>query len=228
VGVVSYKGRALQLGTRGTSVDMIQTDASINPGNSGGPLLNARGEVIGINTMIITRGLPQSAGVGFAVPINVAKDILPQLRQSGRVVRGWLGVQIVNLTEDMARSYGLDAPRGAVLDEQCAQRAGGDPASQWRRRAAYRLVQRVQLGFRQHAVFQLPAQGQWPRTAARRRAVGVTFDQGQRGTAHIVLHSTSPIPDGCRRIGTAKCKGCAGACAAAASHPGSPDMSARD
>jgi len=77
-GVVSYKGRALPLQERaGTSVDMIQTDASINPGNSGGPLLNMHGQVIGINALIITRGLPQSAGVGFAVPINVAHDILP-------------------------------------------------------------------------------------------------------------------------------------------------------
>ena len=63
---------------------MIQTDAAINPGNSGGPLLNTRGEVIGINTLIITRGMPQSAGVGFAVPINVAKEILPQLRERGQ------------------------------------------------------------------------------------------------------------------------------------------------
>src|SRR6185503_2150784 len=63
VGVVSYKGRALTLGTQGTSVDMIQTDASINPGNSGGPLINTRGQVIGINTLIITQGVPQSAGV---------------------------------------------------------------------------------------------------------------------------------------------------------------------
>jgi serine protease Do len=115
VGVVSFKGRALTLGTRGTSVDMIQTDASINPGNSGGPLLNSRGEVIGINTLIITRGVPQSAGVGFAVPINVARDILDQLRENGRVVRGWLGVQINSLTEDMARSYGLEEAKGAAI-----------------------------------------------------------------------------------------------------------------
>jgi serine protease Do len=115
VGVVSFKGRPLSLGVQQTFVDMIQTDASINPGNSGGPLLNARGEVIGINTLIITRGVPQSAGVGFAVPINVARDILDQLRESGRVVRGWLGVQILSLTEDMAKSYGLDEPRGAAI-----------------------------------------------------------------------------------------------------------------
>jgi serine protease Do len=117
VGVVSYKGRAIPLGTPGTSVDMIQTDAAINPGNSGGPLLNTRGEVIGINTLIITRGMPQSAGVGFAVPINVAKEILPQLRQRGKVVRGWLGVQIQALTDDMARTYRMKDNKGALISD---------------------------------------------------------------------------------------------------------------
>ena len=117
VGVVSYKGRALTLGTQGTSVDMIQTDAAINPGNSGGPLLNTRGEVIGINTLIITRGVPQSAGVGFAVPINVAKEILPQLRARGKVVRGWLGVQIQPLSEDMARTYKMKDAKGALVSD---------------------------------------------------------------------------------------------------------------
>jgi len=115
VGVVSFIGRPLRL-MEGTSVDMIQTDASINPGNSGGPLLNTRGEVIGINTMIMTRGMAQqSAGVGFAVPINVAKDILPQLRERGKVLRGWLGVTINSLTEDMAKTYGVEEAKGAVI-----------------------------------------------------------------------------------------------------------------
>jgi len=131
VGVVSYKGRPLPLGTQGTQVEMIQTDASINPGNSGGPLLNTRGEVIGINTMIITRGVPQSAGVGFAVPINVAKDILDQLRERGKVIRGWLGVQIQTVTEDMAKTLGMDAPRGAIVSdvtrESPAANAGVQP-----------------------------------------------------------------------------------------------------
>jgi serine protease Do len=115
VGVVSFKGRSLGLGVRGTAVDMIQTDASINPGNSGGPLINTKGEVIGINTMIITNGPQQSSGVGFAVPINVAKEILPQLRAKGRVIRGWLGVQIQDVTEALARSYHLKDARGAVI-----------------------------------------------------------------------------------------------------------------
>jgi len=118
VGVVSYKGRAIPLGVvQGTSVDMIQTDAAINPGNSGGPLLNTRGEVIGINTLIITRGAPQSSGVGFAVPINVAKEILPQLRQRGKVIRGWLGVQIQALSDDMARTYRMKDNKGALISD---------------------------------------------------------------------------------------------------------------
>jgi serine protease Do len=115
VGVVSFKGRSLGLGVRGTAVDMIQTDASINPGNSGGPLINTRGEVIGINTMIITNGPQQSSGVGFAVPINVAKEILPQLRSRGRVIRGWLGVSIQPVTEALARSYHLKEAKGAII-----------------------------------------------------------------------------------------------------------------
>jgi serine protease Do len=117
VGVVSFKGRPLTMGVQGTSVDMIQTDASINPGNSGGPLINTRGEVIGINTLIITRGAPQSAGVGFAVPINVAKEILPQLREKGRVVRGWLGVSINPVTEDLAQSLKLKEAKGAYISD---------------------------------------------------------------------------------------------------------------
>jgi serine protease Do len=116
VGVVSYVGRDLPIGTvRGTSVQMIQTDAAINPGNSGGPLLNTRGEVVGINTMIVTGGSQASAGVGFSVPINVAKEILPQLREKGKVVRGWMGVQINSMTEDLAATYGLKEARGAVI-----------------------------------------------------------------------------------------------------------------
>jgi serine protease Do len=116
VGVVSYKGRQLRL-TAGTNTDMIQTDAAINPGNSGGPLLNTRGEVVGINTLIMTSGAPQSSGVGFAVAINIAKDVLPQLRDKGKVVRGWMGVQILAITEDLARTYKMKDARGAMVSE---------------------------------------------------------------------------------------------------------------
>jgi serine protease Do len=131
-GVVSYKGRALRLEEQGNPIDMIQTDASINPGNSGGPLLNLHGQVIGINTLIITRGLPQSAGVGFAIPVNVAKDVLQQLRTKGRVVRGWLGVQIMPVEEDLARSFKMKEAKGAVVTDVTsgspAEKAGVQPS----------------------------------------------------------------------------------------------------
>jgi len=132
VGVVSFKGRDITLGVRGTSVEMLQTDAAINPGNSGGPLLNTRGEAIGINTMIVTDGISRAnAGVGFSVPVNVARDILPQLRETGRVVRGWMGVTIQAVTGPMAKTYGLDKAQGAVVtsvtEGSPAEKAGLQP-----------------------------------------------------------------------------------------------------
>jgi len=133
VGVVSYMGRDIPLEgvNRGTSVQMIQTDAAINPGNSGGPLINTRGEVVGINTMIITGGGQANAGVGFSVPINVAKEILPQLRDKGKVTRGWMGVTIGPMTEDLAPTFGLKAPEGAVVNSvqtgSPAEKAGLQP-----------------------------------------------------------------------------------------------------
>ncbi|HXK11842.1 MAG TPA: Do family serine endopeptidase [Vicinamibacteria bacterium] len=132
VGVVSYVGRDLPLGAvRGTSVQMIQTDAAINPGNSGGPLINTRGEVVGINTLIVTGGSQANAGVGFSVPINVAKEILPQLREKGKVVRGWMGVSIQALSDDLARTYGLAEARGAYVSQVTpgspAEKAGVQP-----------------------------------------------------------------------------------------------------
>ena len=92
--MVSFKGRPLDLSEHGTPIEMVQTDAAINPGNSGGPLIDGSGRVIGINTLIMTQGVGQSSGVGFAVPINVAKAALPQLEKTGHVTRGWLGIQI--------------------------------------------------------------------------------------------------------------------------------------
>jgi serine protease Do len=132
VGVVSFKGERPQIQLqRYTNIDLIQTDAAINPGNSGGPLLNTRGEVIGINTLIITNGSAANAGVGFSVPINVAKEILPQLREKGKVVRGWMGVNIQPVTEDLAATYGLSEATGtyvsAVTAGSPAEKAGLQP-----------------------------------------------------------------------------------------------------
>lgn len=107
-GIVSAKGRVIGSGPYD---DFIQTDASINPGNSGGPLFNAHGEVIGINTAIIAGG----QGIGFAIPINMAKSIIPQLKEKGKVTRGWLGVTIQPVTADLAKSFGLHGERGALV-----------------------------------------------------------------------------------------------------------------
>ena len=112
-GIVSAKGRIIGAGPYD---DFIQTDASINPGNSGGPLFNMNGEVVGINTAIIASG----QGIGFATPINVAKDLLVQLREKGRVVRGWLGVQVQRVTPELAKSFGLDRERGALVADVMA------------------------------------------------------------------------------------------------------------
>jgi serine protease Do len=124
VGVVSATGRVIGAGQYD---NFIQTDASINPGNSGGPLFNIRGELVGINTAIATR-TGQSAGIGFAIPINMAADILDQLKETGRVERGWLGVYIQEVTPELAEAYGLDEPAGTLVsrveEDSPAEEAG--------------------------------------------------------------------------------------------------------
>ena len=107
-GIVSAKGRVIG---NGPYDDFIQTDASINPGNSGGPLFSAAGKVVGINTAIIAGG----QGIGFAIPVNLAKGIIAQLRDSGKVTRGYLGVRFQPLTADLARSFGLESEKGALI-----------------------------------------------------------------------------------------------------------------
>ena len=107
-GIVSAKGRVIG---NGPYDDFIQTDASINPGNSGGPLFSSAGKVIGINTAIIAGG----QGIGFAIPINMAKGIIAQLRDSGKVTRGYLGVRFQPLTADLAKSFGLESEKGALI-----------------------------------------------------------------------------------------------------------------
>lgn len=107
-GIVSAKGRVIGSGPYD---DYIQTDASINPGNSGGPLFSSSGKVIGINSAIIAGG----QGIGFAIPINMAKDIIAQLRDDGKVTRGYLGIRFQPLTADLAKSFGLDSDKGELI-----------------------------------------------------------------------------------------------------------------
>ena len=112
-GVVSAKGR--NIGT-GPYDEFIQTDASINPGNSGGPLLNMDGDVIGINTAIFS-GSGGNVGIGFALPINMAKAILDDLKQKGKVTRGWLGVMIQRITPELQESFKLKKASGALVSD---------------------------------------------------------------------------------------------------------------
>ncbi|MCR4309245.1 MAG: DegQ family serine endoprotease [Deltaproteobacteria bacterium] len=109
-GIVSAKGRIIGSGPYD---DFIQTDASINPGNSGGPLFNLKGEVVGINTAIVQGG----QGIGFATPIQLAKSVLDQLKDKGKVTRGWLGVYIQRLTPEAAENLGLSGRRGALVSD---------------------------------------------------------------------------------------------------------------
>jgi serine protease Do len=116
-GIVSAKGRVIGSGPYD---DFIQTDATINPGNSGGPLLNMKGEVVGINTAIVAGG----QGIGFAIPVYLAKNIIAPLKSSGEVTRGWLGVGIQDISEEVAEYYGIKEKKGVLVTEVFP----GDPA----------------------------------------------------------------------------------------------------
>ena len=124
VGIVSARARDINAGPFD---DFIQTDASINRGNSGGPLFNLKGQVIGVNTAIYSPS-GGSVGIGFAIPSALAKNIVQQLEEYGRTIRGWLGVRIQTVTEDLASSLGLDRPYGAlvasVIPNSPAEKAG--------------------------------------------------------------------------------------------------------
>ncbi len=111
-GIISAKGRRdVNPGGRQGYYNFIQTDASINPGNSGGPLIDMEGKVIGINTAIIASG----QGIGFAIPINLAKSLIPQLKARGKVTRSWIGIRIQKVTDELAKSFGLKRPGGALV-----------------------------------------------------------------------------------------------------------------
>ncbi|WP_445358011.1 Do family serine endopeptidase [Microbulbifer sp. ANSA005] len=124
-GIVSAMGRSIPNESRENYVPFIQTDVAINPGNSGGPLFNLDGEVVGINSQIYTRS-GGSIGLSFAIPASLAQDVVAQLKEKGRVDRGWLGVGISNVDRNMAEAMGLGKPAGALID----QVSPGSPAAQ--------------------------------------------------------------------------------------------------
>ena len=113
-GIISAIGRSLPSSEQQNYVPFIQTDVAINPGNSGGPLFNMKGEVVGINSQIYTNS-GGSIGLSFAIPSNLAKNVVKQLKESGRVDRGWLGVVIQDVGKDLALSFGLKKPQGALI-----------------------------------------------------------------------------------------------------------------
>ncbi|NJN65034.1 MAG: PDZ domain-containing protein, partial [Acidobacteria bacterium] len=125
IGIVSGKGRRLISGGARDVGNYIQTDAAINRGNSGGPLINTRGEVIGINTAIIRGGFAQVEGIGFALPITLAREVLDQLVKTGTVRRGWLGVSVRALDDEMVAYYGMPSRKGALVSDVTA----GSPAA---------------------------------------------------------------------------------------------------
>lgn len=126
-GIVSAKGRSLP---NENYVPFIQTDAAVNPGNSGGPLFNMEGEVVGVNSQIVSRSGGFN-GLSFAVPIDMAMDVVRQLKEDGEVTRGWLGVMIQEVDRELAESFGMKRPRGAliaqVMSDSPAAEAGFEP-----------------------------------------------------------------------------------------------------
>jgi serine protease Do len=115
-GIVSAKGRSLPTESRDNYVPFIQTDVAINPGNSGGPLFNLEGDVVGVNSQIFTRS-GGSIGLSFAIPVSVVINVVEQLKASGKVTRGWLGVTIQDVNKNLAESFGLDRPQGALISQ---------------------------------------------------------------------------------------------------------------
>jgi serine protease Do len=113
-GIISAIGRSIPSENGQNYVPFIQTDVAINPGNSGGPLFNLDGDVVGINSQIYTRS-GGSIGLSFAIPSNLARDVVQQLKNKGKVDRGWLGVVIQDVDKDLAASFGLDKPQGALI-----------------------------------------------------------------------------------------------------------------
>src|SRR3979490_1816396 len=211
-GIVSAKGRSLP---QENFVPFIQTDVAINPGNSGGPLFNMRGEVVGINSQIYSR-TGGFMGLSFAIPIDVALDIQKQLREKGRVARGRIGVVIQEVTRDLATSFGLDRPRGALVNSV----EKGSPAD----RAGIEATDII-VGFDGKPVensSDLPrlvgstrprsqaAGGGWRKGAARKLSISVGELQEERVAARDTPRSQKPTETPANRLRMRGGRPCAG------------------
>ncbi len=196
VGVVSAKARALR---SERFVPFIQTDVAINPGNSGGPLFNLRGEVVGINSQIFSR-TGGFQGVSFAIPIEIALDVVAQLRESGRVSRGWLGVNIQDVTRELAESFRMARPEGAlvtrVVTDSPAERAGlrvGDVIVMFDGQAVPRSATLPQLvgGTRAHRTVQVVILRE-----GRRRNLDIALGELDPPERVAAVESEGPRPPG--------------------------------
>ena len=165
-GIVSATGRSLPAETY---VPFIQTDVAVNPGNSGGPLMNLAGEVVGVNSMIYSQ-TGGYMGVSFAIPIEVALDVMKQLRAEGKVTRGRLGVRIQPMTKELAQSFRLKEPNGALIAVGRAGKPGREGGPQARRRGS--RLQRPTDRRREQAA--APGRRDQARTKRRRCASGAT------------------------------------------------------
>tara|TARA_X000000950_G_scaffold276306_1_gene363987 strand:- start:28053 stop:29507 length:1455 start_codon:yes stop_codon:yes gene_type:complete len=182
-GIVSAKGRSLNTRRNGDYVPFIQTDVAINPGNSGGPLFNLDGEVIGINSQIYSNS-GGFMGVSFAIPIDVAMEVTSQLKENGKVARGWLGVEIFELTRDLAEGFGLERPRGAFV----AGVLDGSPAA-----AAGLQEEDIILEFGGHEISRSGELPQWVgRSAVGKAYEVVVFRGGREVTLSVTL---GELPD---------------------------------
>jgi serine protease Do len=210
-GIVSAKGRVIGAGPYD---NFIQTDASINPGNSGGPLLNLSGEVVGINTAIVAQG----QGIGFAIPVNLAKNIIDQLKENGSVTRGWLGVGIQDLTPELAEYYGMKDKRGVLVSQvfkgDPAEKAGvkpndiivavdGKPVNTSRELSA--TIAGLEVGKR--AAITVIRDGQEKTLyaeLAKRQDVDLTAKQELKDDSDLGMQVTELTPESARRFGHAE------------------------
>jgi serine protease Do len=202
VGVISATKRPFQV-TDGRSNEMLQTDAAINPGNSGGPLLNIRGEVIGINTAIISNGRSEgNIGIGFAVPINTVRDLLPQLRE-GKVIRGRIGVTVSAVPREGYEEFGLTSRTGAVvgsvLPGGAAQKGGiepGDVITEYNSRPVANRDELVKMVIATKPGTSVPVK---VLRNKQERTLHVTVDQldldAEQQTQRSTRNDTSPAPE---------------------------------